>query len=207
MSITIRANVAANIDYAAIRADGYQAEISAEQCHAVAEIVEAAGLTAYAYEGEEERFYGSYVPAFGLVTLPEAAQAEILRQFADNFEALRIIRKAIEHRIQITFTRDCGDNQYRVRLVSERADAVDLNLTGGGWTEFAKAILLDGALRRDTAVDFDAGHVDVADVLQALDNSASALMFSGEWHQSVAAKLREVCEHTKAIGGTELVWS
>lgn len=205
MSICIRANTVDTTDYAAIRATGYQADITGAACFAVAQIAEANGLTAYAYEGEEERFYGSYVPSFGLVMLPAEAQAEILAIFADNAEAEAIVRKAIDHRIQITFTRDCGDSQYRVRLVSELADTVDMNMSSGNWHQFANAIGLE--LVADKDVDFDAGEVSVANVEKALDDSSTALMFSGEWQRGVAKRLREIVAYAKSAGTDTLVWA
>lgn len=205
MSVCIRANTVDTTDYAAIRASGYEAVISADACRAIAEVVEEEEIASCpAQTPEDEAFYGSYVPAFGFIALSECAQAEILRQLADNAEAQSIVQKAIDHRIQITFTRDCGDRQYRVRLVSELADNVDLSMSGGNWTRVRSCLDLDGA---DVNSDIDCGELPVAEVEQALNRFDSVAYFPDAWYRSVITKLRALVAYAKANNATSLVWA
>src|SRR5690606_22775425 len=147
MGITVYAVIASDIDYAAIRADGYEAEITSEQCGAIARLVDGIeGQIAYpAANKVEEEFYGSYVPGLPIALLSEEAQAQIRQILAGNEAALALVDKTVTHRIRATFTRDCGDRKYRVRLVSEPADNVDVSMSGGNWKEFRDAIGIDGS--------------------------------------------------------------
>lgn len=202
MSLWIRTDAADARDYAAIRADGYQAEITKEQIDGAARLFETAGQTAYNWADEE--FYDSYVPEASLAGLDEAHRAQLNDLFPQGTEARRILEKAAEHKVQLTFTRDCGDSVRRIRLVSAPDGAIDMNMSSGSFRQVTDAFGISGW---NDASDLPTGEADIALIEAALETSAAALMFSSQWFRHVAARLKELCAYGRANGATRLIWS
>lgn len=205
MSITIHADVA-QPDYAAVRADGYDALITLEQCGAIAVLAQDAGFhAAYPADGEQEiEWYGHAVLGLPFALLDEPVRTAIFAALEGNEDARDIVHKGWVNALTLSFSRSDGDRQYRVSLNSERADAVDLNLCSGNWKAFRDVIGLDG---QDQASDIDCGSLPVAQVEMALLDKAASLAHSGDYVASVATRLRAVVAYAKANGATTLTWA
>lgn len=206
MSITIRAVYDDGINRQALRFDGSDALITADQCARIARLVEGApGVSSYpSKDAQEEEWYGSFVPSLPVSTLPDAMQAGILEILDGNEPARDIVHKVIVNGIKASFTRDEGGTQYRVSLVAEPVDTVDVNLCGGNWTAFCDVI---GAKATRSEGETDVGHIEVAELDRALTDSARVIRLADDYHRRVATRLRTLVAYAKGKGANRLEWA
>lgn len=207
MSITITAATSRTIDYAALRATGHNAIISASACRTLACLLDiVSGITAYAVlEAEEaEDQLGSYVSSYGIANLPVATQNKILAVFADNTDAQALVQKAIDNRVMIGFRRDDRGSTYRAELECVDADYADLNLCGSNWAQFREAF---GIVASQIDDHCDIGTVTIAAIENALSNPQNRQWLNDRYYGSVSRRLRGVIAYARQYENTELHWA